>query len=240
MRKVVLMTGLLVAGMGAFPAGGAARPLEKELPFYQTACFMRDYDLAHLMQHPDQGVVQIMLNYEPDLSRGAPNIDDPFFVKLRIMVRSSTSVYELGGYCEAAERGGKGLHCEPEWDAGSFNITPGKEPGAVIVRNNRMVLNPTGRTGRGVVEGAIMLMGGDAEWELLPSTECKVRRPVVHPPSADLALPEPLHVPEPSPEPLSLPDPEPSPEPDSAQAPDAAPDEAELYKGAYKSRLPRR
>lgn len=227
MRKAVFVIGLLVAGACAFPASGGARPLEKELPVLRAGCFMRDFDIAHLLQHPDQGVVQIMLTHRPDLSRGAPNADDPFYVKMRVMVRSSTRVYELGGYCEAAERGAKGLHCEPEWDAGSFNIAPGKEPGAIIVRNNRMVLNPSGFTGRGVAEGAITLMGGDSEWELMPSSACRVRPVVAHEPSADSSLPESVPAPPPLPDPDPLPAPDPVPdatppsEPDPADAKDS-------------------
>lgn len=161
MRRHAPFAVLLFASTALTAGTLAARPLEKELPPNRAACFERIYDAAHLTAHPRQEVTRIQLSQEASTD-AKPGEEEQLFLSVEINVRGKPGPYVLGGFCKAQ---GKGLLCEPEWEAGSFKVEAAPD-GTLLVTNNSMTFNPHGYDAEEVAPGAIQLKGDDRAWKL--------------------------------------------------------------------------
>ena len=141
----------------------SARPLEKQLPVNDSACFMRIYDAAHLKAHPKQLVRQIRIAHRGTADDGTLYIS--LDINLRKRANNGTYDYNSGGYCKGK---GASLVCTPEWDAGRFTISAGKN-GTLVVRNAALIVNPSNYDSEDIADNAVDLgKSDDATWILSP------------------------------------------------------------------------
>jgi hypothetical protein len=158
---------LVLCMCGAASAASATdRPLVEELPLGQDACWERHYDAGHLNQHPEQKVASIRLLHMPE--NWTVN-DESFYVSLSFNLRGSVSSqdsfdYRLGGICKPS---GLGLHCENDWDAGSWTIARGPD-GSLDIRNHGLIANPYGYDAEDIADGAVKMPAkpDDSVWRL--------------------------------------------------------------------------
>lgn len=162
---LTLIAIVLVAG----PA--QARPLERELPPAQAACWERVYDAAHLAAHPRQKVARIRLVHLPQSwpEAGQGSFYVALYLNLRERARPAQAFdYQLGGFCKAS---GQGLRCVPEWEAGSWRIERGPN-GALDIRNAGIVANPNPYDAEEIADGAVRIPAkpDDGVWRLAPAS----------------------------------------------------------------------
>ncbi len=80
-----------------------------------SACYIRQYDKAHLAKHPDQLVTSVSMSISPINEGGTtPTLN------LFITFRGSNSVYQGVGICKFT---GDDLTCGVEGDGGSFTLS---------------------------------------------------------------------------------------------------------------------
>ncbi|PTM40260.1 hypothetical protein [Bosea sp. 124] len=165
MRATLSFVGLAAALLLAGPA--CARPLEGELPPKRAACWERRYDSAHLAAHPRQKVSRIRLVHLPDDGKAEPSRG--FFVVLYINLRQRTQAragydYHISGFCKPR---GTGVHCVPEWEAGSWRIERGPD-GALDIRNGGIVANPNPYDAEEIADNAVAIPArpDDGLWRL--------------------------------------------------------------------------
>ncbi len=165
-----------LAAQGWCLASAGARPLEEELPPTRAACWERRYDEAHLAAHPQQKVARIRLVHLPDTWRAEPSrgIYVALYIKLRRRVNAGAGYdYQLGGFCRPR---GQGLHCVPEWEAGSWRLVQGPR-GTLDIRNGDIVANPNPYDAEEIADGAVAIPArpDDRVWRLAPATgECRI------------------------------------------------------------------
>ena len=142
-----------------------ANPLEEELAASGgNSCWERSYDAAHLTAHPGQRTVKIRLSTEVQ--------DDGSIVgQLGINLRKRNGAggrfdYTAFGYCKAQ---GAALACPSEWDAGAFLIEKARD--GLLVRNKRMIVNPSNYDAEDVAPGAVDLSASDDKSWLLRRIE---------------------------------------------------------------------
>lgn len=166
MRAASIATiGLTLASALAAPA--VARPLESELPPRRAACWERSYDAAHLAAHPRQKVSRIRLVHLPDDWKAEPSRG--FFVVLYINLRQRIQAtpgydYQISGFCKPR---GEGVHCVPEWEAGSWRIERGPD-GTLDVRNGGIIANPNPYDAEEIADNAVAIPArpDDGIWRL--------------------------------------------------------------------------
>ncbi len=161
----------LVFALLATANAAEARPLERELPLKQEACWERHYDAAHLAAHPQQRVAQIRLVHLPESWHEAAQ--SGFYVALYFNLRQRSVAggrfdYQLGGFCKPQ---GEGLRCVPEWEAGSWRIERGPN-GTLDLRNAGIVANPNPYDAEEIADGAVRIPArpDDGTWRLSPAS----------------------------------------------------------------------
>jgi len=167
---------LVFALVLAAAATAQARPLERELPLKQGACWERRYDAAHLAAHPKQKVAQIRLLHMPESWQ--PGQGGSFYVVLYMNLRERVKPdqnfdYSLSGFCKPA---GQGLRCVPEWEAGSWRIERGPN-GTLDIRNAGITANPNPYDAEEIADGAVRLPAkpDDGTWRLTPASgKCEI------------------------------------------------------------------
>jgi hypothetical protein len=164
--RMAAISALMLGFCLVLPA--SARPLERELPPKHAACWERDYDAAHLKAHPGQLVASIRLVHLPD---AVPPEPGGSYVQFYINLRQRNAVtgydYQLGGFCRP---NGKGLRCQPEWEAGSWRIDAG--PGGTLdVRSDGIVANPNPYDAEEIADKAVKIprKPDDMLWRLSPA-----------------------------------------------------------------------
>ncbi|WP_332680826.1 hypothetical protein [Bosea sp. (in: a-proteobacteria)] len=164
--RLPLIFALMLAAMTA-----QARPLELELPPKQAACWERSYDAVHLASHPRQKLAKIRLLHSPEIWQ--PGEGGSVYVMLYINLRERVKPaqgfdYQLSGFCRAA---GQGLHCVPEWEAGSWRIGRGPN-GTLDIRNAGIIANPNPYDAEEVADGAVRIPArpDDGTWRLSPAS----------------------------------------------------------------------
>jgi hypothetical protein len=152
-------------------AATAAVMAESQLLPDRDACWERIYDDAHLKAHPRQQVVRIRLFHLP--SRWPQPSSGVTFVELEMNLRARTHGsdafdYSLGGFCKPSHGG---LHCEPEWRAGTWQIERGAN-GSLTVRNDDITVNPSSSAAEERSADAVTLKAAndEAAWSLQPVT----------------------------------------------------------------------
>ncbi|HEV7257439.1 MAG TPA: hypothetical protein VGN82_06620 [Bosea sp. (in: a-proteobacteria)] len=153
-----------------------ARPLESELPPKRAACWERSYDAAHLAAHPRQKVGRIRLVHLPDDWKAEPSRG--FFVVLYMNLRERVKAtsdydYQISGFCKPR---GQGVHCVPEWEAGSWRIERGPG-GALDIRNGGIIANPNPYDAEEIADDAVRIPAkpDDGVWRLMPATgACRI------------------------------------------------------------------
>ena len=142
--------------LGLAPA--LANPLEKELAALSNSCWERTYEAAHLKAHAKQKVVKIRLSTEVQ-------DEGTIYASLGINLRKPAGRrfdYTAFGHCEAK---GGALSCPSEWDAGSFSLEKAK--GGLLVRNHKMIVNPSNYDSEDIADNAVDLgKSDDAVWLL--------------------------------------------------------------------------
>lgn len=171
MRKAAVLALTLIPP--ALPA--ASRPLESELPLKRAACWERSYDEAHLKAHPRQKISRIRLVHLPETWSGAPpeSIFVMLYMNLRQRKPGNDYDYQLSGFCKAR---GQGLHCVPEWEAGSWRIERGPQ-GTLDIRNNGIIANPNPYDAEEIADGAVTIPAkpDDGIWRLRPASgACRI------------------------------------------------------------------
>lgn len=166
---------LLLMPMIPAAAPAAARPLESELPPRRAACWERSYDEAHLKVHPQQKISRIRLVHLPETWSGTPpqSIFVMLYMNLRQRRTGQDYDYQLSGFCKAR---GEGLHCVPEWEAGSWSIVRGPQ-GTLEIRNHGIVANPHPYDAEEIADGAATIPArpDDGVWRLRPASgACRI------------------------------------------------------------------
>jgi hypothetical protein len=80
-------------------------------------CFARNYDAAHLADHPDQRVTAITISQHREIPQNAA---DGMVLLVRVMLRGTNEVWSGAAYCQV----GKMADCGMEGDSGTFAIEP--------------------------------------------------------------------------------------------------------------------
>ena len=89
----------------------------------EAACFQRQYDAAHLAQHPRQQVVEIALT-----PAEGQVVSTSLVVDIAVTLRAGDH-YIGSAYCEPE---GNGLSCGMEGDAGAFSLSV-RKGGALLL-----------------------------------------------------------------------------------------------------------
>lgn len=89
-----------------------------------AACYLRYYNKAHMAQHPNQRVQEIMVG--PDQTQWG---SDPLAIKISVSLVNVSDYYRGIAYCTDA---GAGLACQMEGDAGAFQLTVARD-GAIKI-----------------------------------------------------------------------------------------------------------
>src|ERR1700748_2331478 len=92
-----------------------------ETTFARRACFGRNYDAAHLRQHPRQTVGGISLSYVPTNVDGVRNTAAHFELGLAFVLKQGGSWYTGTASCTTVKTA---FECSLEGDGGSFRVTP--------------------------------------------------------------------------------------------------------------------
>lgn len=150
----------ILATLAGLHVPAAANPLKESLAADGNSCWERTYNGTHLKAHPKQRVVKIRLATEVQ-------DDGTIYAQLGMNLRERTYSgkfdYAAVAFCKAR---GEGLRCTPEWDAGHFTIErTGKS--ALLVRNSRMIINPSNYDSEDIAPGAVDLGNSDdRSWRL--------------------------------------------------------------------------
>jgi hypothetical protein len=149
----------LVLVIALLASAASASPLENELAAMSNSCWERTYDAAHLKVHPKQLVTKIRLSAE---AQDDGSIAASLGINLRVRRGGQKFDYTAFGYCKVK---GAALSCPSEWDAGSFTLEKAK--GGLLVRNRKMVVNPSNYDSEDIAPGAVNLAkSDDAAWLL--------------------------------------------------------------------------
>lgn len=165
-----------IALMLVSTAPAQARPLERELPPKENACWERSYDAAHLASHPRQKVTNIRLLHSPRnwQSGEGGSLYVMLYINLRERVNAGQNFdYQLSGFCRAA---GQGLRCVPEWEAGRWRIERGPN-GTLDIRNAGITANPNPYDAEEIADDAVSIPAtpDDGLWRLSPASgRCEI------------------------------------------------------------------
>lgn len=137
MRRTLALLPLL------FPAGALGHPLERELPTGGEVCWLRQYDSAHFVKHPDQKVASIALSKARD-EPGQGAIALSLLINLRQRTPPNAGEvrhydYANHAFCKPA---GKGLRCEGDSGLGPFYVE--RSGDGLLVKNPGVIrFNPS-------------------------------------------------------------------------------------------------
>lgn len=96
-------------------------------------CLARDYDAAHLAEHPRQRVAAMLVQVAPpDPRRG--------WHEARIAIRFRGETAWRRAATECRDQGGGRVQCGVECDGGGFTLEPGAQPGERRLRPDRQGL----------------------------------------------------------------------------------------------------